>query len=126
MGDPEQIQEAVMTVHAVLDALLAEGVPSDRIIVGGFGQGASLAAHSIIRYKAPLAGGVLLSAWIPCFKSLAAEATPAGCSAKMLWVHGARDSMVHPDMAMLLVRRLKRLGARVTFRLLPELGFEAS
>merc|ERR1711972_224383 len=118
-----QLQEAVMTIHAVLDALLAEGVPSERIIVGGFGQGAALAAQSIIRYQSPLAGGVLLSAWLPCFKTLRTSATSAGCKAKMLWIHGARDAVVHPDVAMLHVQRLQRLGVRVTFRLFPELAF---
>lgn len=126
-ADHVAVERAVRVVHAVLDALVAEGMPSERIVLGGFGQGAALAAHAVLRYKHPLAGGALLCAWVPCFQSLEEAVTPAGLSTPLLWLHGARDAVVHTDVAMAHVRRLQaELGARLNFRVFPELGFGVS
>ncbi len=40
-------------------------IPSNRIIIGGFGQGGSLAIHSALTYDEKLAGIVALSCWFP-------------------------------------------------------------
>lgn len=124
--DPKQVAEAVRVVHAAIVALEAEGVDSRRIVVGGFGQGGALAAHAVLRYERPLAGGVLLSPWVPCLEALSKCVSKAGASAELLWVHGSRDAVVLPRVAVEHMRALQDLGANVEFRLLPELGFGIS
>merc|ERR1712137_875975 len=120
--DSVQLAAAVKIIHAAVAALEAEGIPSSRIIVGGFGQGAALAAHTVIRYDRPLAGAAMLSGWIPCLEALNANATESGRTTEILWCHGARDGMVEPRSALDHSRELENLGAHVEWRLLPELG----
>merc|ERR1712129_21991 len=121
--DPSQVAEAMRKVHASIAALEADSVSSECIVVGGFGQGAALAAHAVLRYERPLAGAVMFSGWVPCLDALTEAATPSGRCAKLLWCHGARDRVIEPQLAGKQARALQALGADVDFRLLPELPF---
>jgi len=121
--DPKEIAASVRVVHAAVAALEAEGIACRQIVVGGFGQGAALAAHAVLRYERPLAGGVLLSAWVPCLQALSQAATAVGRSTDLLWCHGSRDSVVLPSVAADHVKALRDLGVQVEYRLMPELGF---
>lgn len=120
--DSDQLTSAVKNVHAVIAALEAEGISSRRIVVGGFGQGGALAAHTVLRYDRPLAGAAILSGWIPCLDALEMNATDSGRTTEVLWVHGARDAMVEPRTAVDQTRALENFGAHVEWRLMPELG----
>jgi len=124
--DPEQIRLAIMKVNAVIDALEAEGIPTDRIALGVFGQGAALVVHSVLRSPKPLAGGAMLGGYVPCLDAIEEHITSNGRKAKLLWLHGARDMVVHPEIAMFQQTKLKKLGVSVDFRLNPELGFNVS
>ncbi len=42
-----------------------KGIPANRIIVGGFGQGGALALHSALLFEERVAGIVALSSWLP-------------------------------------------------------------
>lgn len=56
-----------------------KGIPSNRIVLGGFSQGGALAVYSALRYEKPLAGVVALSCWLPLFKQF-----PIVCNICML------------------------------------------
>jgi len=127
--DPKELTRATTRIHAAIEALEAEGLPSDRIALAGFGQGAALVLHAVLRFQRPLAGGAMLSGWMPCKEALrkAAENStpPEGWESppEFLWCHGARDGVVEPGLAAESSRVLKEMGARVQFRLFPELSF---
>lgn len=59
-------------VLSLVFQLIAEeeekGIPSNRIILGGFSQGGALAIYSALRYSKPLGGVVALSCWLPLFR----------------------------------------------------------
>jgi lysophospholipase-2 len=44
---------------------VAAGIPTERIIIGGFSQGGALALFSALTFPQPLAGVVALSTWLP-------------------------------------------------------------
>ena len=50
-------------VHAAIDKLVEEGIPPQRIVVGGFSQGAALAIASSLRFDKKLGGFFALSGW---------------------------------------------------------------
>merc|ERR1712232_312343 len=124
--DPKQVTAAVMAIHAVIDALVVEGVPPERIVLGGFGQGAALIPHTMLRYKGQLAGGAMISGWVPCIDTLEEAQTKESNGAKIMWLHGARDAVVHPDVAMEHAHSLKEMGTKLDFRVYPELTFGVS
>lgn len=121
--EADQVSAAVDKVHAVLDALLDEGFNPARILLGGFGQGAALAAHAALRYHVTLCGVALIAAWVPLVQELESLATAAGRECAFLWCHGALDMMIKPDVAVDHVRKLENLGVEVERRFYPEAGF---
>lgn len=70
---PKGLSEARTSLMTLLDQLQEQwNIPSDRIILGGFSQGAMLACDTILRTDRPFAGLVLLSGtliardeWLP-------------------------------------------------------------
>jgi S-(hydroxymethyl)glutathione dehydrogenase/alcohol dehydrogenase len=95
--DAAGLARSVATIHQIVDDLVAKGVPSDRIVLGGFSQGAVTATLATYTYsRGRLAGCLNLSGWVPnrelfvSGESLSAEnkGTP------LFWGHGANDEIV--------------------------------
>merc|ERR1712232_926634 len=68
----------------------------------------------------------MISGWVPCLEELEEVQTKESSGAKIMWIHGARDAVVHPDVAMEHAHSLKEMGAKLDFRVYPELTFGAS
>lgn len=63
--DEDGIRKATEMVHAMIAEEIAAGIPSNRIVIGGFSQGGALALYSALTYAQPLAGVIALSTWLP-------------------------------------------------------------
>lgn len=48
------IEQAKQFVHSLIDAQIADGIPSSRIVLGGFSMGAALAIYAGLTYGKPL------------------------------------------------------------------------
>ena len=44
------LPESVATIHKLIDDLIHEGLPANRIVLGGFSQGAALALAATLKY----------------------------------------------------------------------------
>lgn len=78
-----------------VDTLVKEGIPSNRIIVGGFSQGAALALLSVVVSAKKLAGAVMCSGWVALQAELGALLADSGNKdTSLLWCHGAADQVV--------------------------------
>lgn len=107
-------------VHALIDAEVARGVAANRIVLGGFSQGAALAAYAGLRYASPLGGLVLLSGWLAGgaddLPSAMPPAVAAAASAGQLRAfvgHGTRDDKVLFELGGGLRDALVGAGVRV-------------
>lgn len=47
-----------------------QGIPSNRIMVGGFSQGGAVALYTALTLQKPLGGVVALSTWMPLSKTV--------------------------------------------------------
>ena len=63
--DEEGIRKAAKMVHSMIAEEVAAGIPTKRIVIGGFSQGGALAIYSALTFPEPLAGVIALSAWLP-------------------------------------------------------------
>jgi len=63
--DIEGVRASAELVYKHIDMERRAGIPSNRIIVGGFSQGAALALYCALHYPEPLAGCVALSTFFP-------------------------------------------------------------
>ena len=110
---PEGLSAARTSVSRLLDQLEARhGVTSDRLVLGGFSQGAMLALDvALHRAKPPsallLMSGTLLaeSEWAPRLASLA--------GVPVVLSHGRNDGLLPFSIAELLRDRLREAGAVV-------------
>ena len=78
----------------LVDEESKSGIPSKRIVIGGFSQGGGLAVHTGLRYPKPLAGVLALSCWLPLHKDYPAAASEVNKHIPMLQCHGDGDVIV--------------------------------
>ena len=93
------IKKSARRIEALLRELEEKGLRRDRIVLGGFSQGAAIALYAGLRSETPLAGVAALSGYLPDAGRLYNEATPAGRSMPVFMGHGEFDSVVSPLIA---------------------------
>lgn len=93
--DEAGIRKAAGLVQELIDyEQEATGIPSNRIVVGGFSQGGSVAMFAALTYPRPLAGILALSSWLPLHESLEKQMPPVNKETPFLQCHGDSDPVV--------------------------------
>ena len=111
--DKDGIHRSAASIRELVDQEIARGVPSSRIVLGGFSQGAAMALFSGLRYPAPLGGVVALSGYLPLHESLPAEAAEANQRIEILQVHGLHDDTVPYRLGQASATLLQAAGYHV-------------
>ena len=57
-------------VQQLIEAEVKEGIPRERIFIGGFSQGGAIALYTAFMVNKPIGGVVALSTWMPLHKQL--------------------------------------------------------
>ena len=114
--DAEGIARAVKTVHALIEKEILWGIPPSRIMIGGFSQGAALAAHAAARCPHRLAGCVFWSGHLPQPKWIAAALMPRSMNKGLpfLCCHGEDDDKVLIECGQQAADELRSAGCRVS------------
>uniref|UniRef100_A0A2K6BTY2 Acyl-protein thioesterase 1 n=1 Tax=Macaca nemestrina TaxID=9545 RepID=A0A2K6BTY2_MACNE len=63
--DESGIKQAAENIKALIDQEVKNGIPSDRIILGGFSQGGTLSLYTALTMQQKLAGVTALNCWLP-------------------------------------------------------------
>jgi phospholipase/carboxylesterase len=90
----DDVRRAARLIEAVLEREEKRGVPSSRIVLAGFSQGAAMALHVGIRYARPLLGIMVLSGYEVLPETREVEAGEANRTTPMLFCHGTYDPLV--------------------------------
>ncbi|PRQ08656.1 alpha/beta hydrolase [Enhygromyxa salina] len=88
------IRKSQAQIEALIQRERDRGVPSERIAVVGFSQGGAMALHVGLRWGEPLAGVIVLSAYLLMTDKVAVEQSAANATTPMLFCHGTQDPMV--------------------------------
>jgi phospholipase/carboxylesterase len=108
---------------AQIEALIARenerGVPSERLVLAGFSQGAALALHTGLRHAQRLAGIIGLSAYLPLARALKDEASPANAATPVFLAHGRLDAVLPFAAGERARDTLKSLAYDVTWKSYP-------
>ena len=70
------------------------GIPSGRVVLAGFSQGAAVSLYTAPRFAQALAGVMALSGYLPAADSLRAERSPANDATPIFMAHGQGDSVL--------------------------------
>ena len=112
--NPQELAESRRQVSALIDDLVDEGTPANRIVLGGFSQGAMLAVDVGLRHRprifgvAMLAGGYIRDVdWKPVLTDLG--------DTRFLVAHGRQDRVLPFWAAREIASKLTAAGAPVTW-----------
>ncbi|GAA6059038.1 hypothetical protein JCM10212_001263 [Sporobolomyces blumeae] len=114
--DDKGMLESVRTINALITQETDAGLPSNRILVGGFSQGACIAYLTGLTSERKLAGVVALSGWLGMADKIqAVSRSPLMLSdhARKLPVfhgHGTGDQVVKHAWGQQSVEKLKEFG----------------
>ena len=111
--DEDGINRSRASIDGLITREIERGVPSSRIVLGGFSQGASMALFTGLRHAAPLGGILALSGYLPLHESLPAEASAANLRVEILQAHGRRDDVVPYQLGHSTAELLRAAGYRV-------------
>lgn len=106
--------------HSLIKAEIDKGIPSSRIILGGFSQGGSISIFAGLTSPYPLAGIFGLSSYLLLADALPKLVTPAlksaNSSTPIFMGHGEADPLVKLEWGQRTAEALKGLGWKVDMR----------
>jgi phospholipase/carboxylesterase len=118
-ADEEGLRESVAVLGRFIAAERAAGMPSNRIVIAGFSQGAAVAVHAALRHPETLAGILALSCYLPLQAQLAAELAEANRSTPILMCHGQHDPVLPIALGVMACNWLRASGYRVEWKEYP-------
>lgn len=109
--DAEGVKKAARMVRGLLDRVRMQGIPAQRIVLGGFSQGAALASWLAVRLPERL-GAVLAFSGYPLLRhTWEGVHAPTGLSAFV--AHGRADEIVSVKAGKRLAELLANTGCQV-------------
>lgn len=111
LDDEARATSARDRLEALLRELEAEGVSRDRVIVGGFSQGAMMSIELALSVTPPIRGIVVLSGRM--LDHHAPEELRALDGVAVFWAHGRVDPRVPFERGLAFADRAEAAGARV-------------
>ena len=125
----QQDEQAIRASCAAVDALLRRecerGIPSRRIVLGGFSQGAAMSLFVGPRFPARLAGVIALSGYRLIASSLRAERQACNSDTPFFLAHGTADPVIAAHEGELARDMLQAEGYSLEWHTFP-IGHEVS
>jgi lysophospholipase I len=105
-------------LNSLVQAEISGGIPSERIVVGGFSQGGAMSIFSGLTSAVKLAGIIGMSAWLPLSGSFKSHlpADNINKATPILMAHGDVDPVVRFEWANETQKILKADGYDVTLK----------
>ncbi|XP_035615529.1 acyl-protein thioesterase 1 [Oncorhynchus keta] len=126
--DEAGIKQASENIKALIDQEVKNGIPSHRIVLGGFSQGGALSLYTALTTQQKLGGVVALSCWLPLRNSFPqASRNSANNEMHVLQCHGEADPLVPVMFGCLTVEKLKILcnPSNIIFKTYPRMPHSA-
>jgi len=122
--DMDGVDWAVNYLHSLVKGEEEQGLPSDRIMVGGFSQGGAVALSAALKYPGTLGGCVALSCYLPGGGN--PSVSIQGLETPILQAHGELDEVVSYKRGQLTAEVVERLSKRHKFITYPNMGHEGT
>ncbi|KMQ98311.1 lysophospholipase-like protein 1-like protein [Lasius niger] len=124
----KSIDSMCQNISELIDREVANGIPFNRIILGGFSMGGCLALHLTYRYKTSIAGCFVMSSFLNkgsiIYEHL--KAKPEHNKIPLVQYHGTIDTLVPIEWGEETAKNLKELGVNVKFTPLQNIDHELS
>jgi len=110
---PRGILQSRKLLFELIERLEHEKIPSRRIALMGFSQGAVMSLDVGLRFPRRIAGIVAMSGYLALPETLRAEKSPAAAGLPILMTHGKNDDVLSVDGAREAQAVLRAEGASV-------------
>jgi len=122
--DEQGIKGTTTSICEIIQSEIDAGIPSKRIVLGGFSQGGAIALYTALTAPFKLAGILALSTWLPISNSIPWENVQRH---RILHLHGDEDDMVSIERAKKTETILKKhLPENYSFKSYKDLGHTIS
>jgi phospholipase/carboxylesterase len=115
----EHIAASVKSVQEMIEHEVRRGIPSSRVVLGGFSQGGAIALLAALRFGSRLAGAVILSAPVPNAAAVLKETATCNTDLPIFLAHGSYDPMVPFALGEHLHAELRALARPVEWHAYP-------
>uniref|UniRef100_A0A061QJ69 Lysophospholipase II n=1 Tax=Tetraselmis sp. GSL018 TaxID=582737 RepID=A0A061QJ69_9CHLO len=122
--DEQGIRESWRYVEGLVAQEEASGIPSSKVVVGGFSQGGAIAMMAA-RSDKKFAGIVGLSTYVPLRDDAGGIVSEANRTTPILMCHGKSDMVINFEYGSGSANLLSEKGASVSFKEYPYMGHEA-
>lgn len=123
--DEKGIKDGAVQIRSIIEEEAKLGIPSDRIVLGGFSQGGALALYTALTMEKPLAGILALSSWLPLHKSFP-QAVKGNKDVPILQCHGNGDPVVNIKFGEMTAAVLSSFASKHEFKEYPGLAHSSS
>ncbi|HEC12036.1 MAG TPA: carboxylesterase [Acidiferrobacteraceae bacterium] len=106
-------------IDKLIQGEIDRGIPSQRIIVGGFSQGGALGLYAGLRFEQPLAGILALSCYLPLPFELSMQISDANRNTPVFFAHGRQDPVVGLSMGSQSYKRVREFDTAAVFHEYP-------
>lgn len=113
--DEAGIKAARSKVLQWLEEEIRNGIPSERIVLGGFSQGGALALYSAFTHNKKLAGIIALSSWLPLHDQIPGE-NKENLDIPIFQAHGDADPLVGFSLGQTSAQYMKSFNSHHTFK----------
>ena len=117
--DEKGLRASQAMVEELVAAQVAKGIPTERILLAGFSQGAAMTMMTGLRHPSRFAGLIALSGYLPLAAQLAAERHQANHDTPIFMAHGSLDPVVRIERALASRDALIKLGYQVEWHTYP-------
>lgn len=114
-------------IKAFIDEQITKGIPADKIILGGFSQGAAISYATAALLEHKIGGVVVLSGFCPIGDILKEKNTGVNAKTPIFQGHGTADPVVNFEFGKLTHELFKELGfENIRFESYPGMAHNAS
>lgn len=116
-------EQGIKDSHRLVSLLIAReeslGIPSNKILLGGFSQGAAIALYLGLRHPKKLGGIIALSGYLPLPITLKEEGIKPINTPPIFMAHGLYDPVVPLMLAEMSKEQLEGLGYKIDWHSYP-------
>lgn len=115
---PEDEEGTIATknlIHSLIADEVKAGVPANRVVIGGFSQGAAMSCVAALTHEQPLAGCFVLSGFLPLRNKVPNLLTDAGRATPFFQAHGTQDMVVPFMLGQISSQLISSFGVTVDF-----------
>ena len=116
LEDEHSIRTSSSEILQLIGIEAERGIPSSRLFLVGFSQGAAMALYTGLTKMKPLAGIIALSGYLPLAKNFSSEKTDANKLTPIFMAHGSMDPTVPESYGKSSKEILKSEGYQVDWR----------